>query len=127
MEEFKEEDRDTVSKLAYILNNFMEEVVNMSQNRINDDNLAQERVTFKATVDASGTPNRTIRFSTSKVANAIDGTVVYARNFSSPVVFPTGGVFVTFNPVSSNLFEVVNIAGLPANKEFTIGLRIYQK
>jgi hypothetical protein len=57
VEDFKSEDRETVGKIAEIVNAFMEEVTELSQGNITIDNLNRTIVTIDIQVNASGMPN----------------------------------------------------------------------
>ena len=56
VEDFKSEDRETVGKIAEIVNAHMEEVVNLTQGNIGIDNLTRNYVTGDFTVDTAGKP-----------------------------------------------------------------------
>lgn len=56
VEDFKQDQREMVGKLAEILNSFMEETVTLSQGNIGIDNLTRNIVKIDITVDASGKP-----------------------------------------------------------------------
>lgn len=56
VEDYKSEHRETVGKLADILNSFMEEVVLLSQGNIGTENLTRNIIKADFTVDAHGRP-----------------------------------------------------------------------
>jgi len=56
IEDFPKESRQTVEKLAVILNPFMEEVNTLTTGNISYDNLARNKVIVDLTVDASSVP-----------------------------------------------------------------------
>lgn len=54
VEDFKQEDRETVGKLSEILNSFMEQVTDLTQGNIGIDNLDRTIVRIDITVNAAG-------------------------------------------------------------------------
>lgn len=56
VEDYKQDHRETVAKLAEILNSFMEEVTQLSQGNIGIENLTRNIVKFDLIVDALGNP-----------------------------------------------------------------------
>ena len=56
VEDYQEDHRDTVSKLANSLNTFMDDVVDLTRKNIGADNLNRHIVKMDITVDGSGNP-----------------------------------------------------------------------
>lgn len=56
VEDFPKEDRETVSKLASILNQFMDETVELSRKNVDFDNLKRSKIALDVTLDANGIP-----------------------------------------------------------------------
>lgn len=124
-EDFKEEDRDLIARLGSILNKFMDDVYNLSNNRINFDNLSQEVVTIRATVDASGIPTTSLKFSSNKVNRAQGGVVINYKNLSNSINYPTSMPGISFVPVSTNLYKINHIIGLQANEKYELKILIF--
>lgn len=122
VEEFPEEDRETVKKLAFALNPFLEQLVSAFNKNIDFDNLKQDFIYFETTVDANGVPvsNSEILIKSFRPRGI---QCVFAQNLRDNN-FPTGAPFVTFT-IENNVIKVLHVTGLPANKPFRLGLILY--
>ena len=121
VEDFKEEDRETVAKLGDILNIFMEQVYVGLQKNVNFSNLNQDLIKITVKVNSSGTPLATTKFSS--VLRRIEGImVVKAVNKTSAGTYPTGGVVVSFDQNAAGLYTIRNITGLQANSNYELTL-----
>jgi hypothetical protein len=118
IEDFQEEDRDTVSKLANILNYYMTQNTDIINGRLDYDNINKELVTLEVTVDAKGTPIQATNFSSSQ--GLIGGTVLRAQNLTNSVIFPLSQPFVSFTPIQAGLYRVSNITGLQPNNKYRL-------
>jgi len=56
VEDFPEENRTTMEKLAQVMNPFMDEVVTLSRNKVDYDNLNRSLIILDMQVDAAGIP-----------------------------------------------------------------------
>lgn len=120
-EEFKKEDRDTIDKLAFILNSFMRQVVDTINGKIDFNNLNQEVKSFSVTVDSNGTPisDLVIKYN---LLNKIQGIkCINATNLTSSSTYVTGTPFLSYTPGEGNV-TVNNITGLQANNKYYITL-----
>lgn len=122
IEDFQEEDRETVSKLANILNYFMTQVTDTVNGRLDYENINKQAVTVDVTVDASGKPIQTTNFSAQQ--GLLGASVIRAQNLTNSAVFPTGQPFVSFTPVQSGLYRVSNITGLQPNNKYRLTLEV---
>jgi len=118
IEDFQDEDRDTVSKLANILNYFMTQTTDVINGRLDYENINKQLVTIDVTVDASGKPLQTTNFTAQ--AGLSGGTVLRAQNLTNSAVFPTAQPFISFSPVQSGLYRVSNISGLQPNNKYRL-------
>jgi len=118
IEDFQEEDRDTVSKLANILNYYMTQNTDIINGRLDYDNINKQLVTIEVTVDANGKPIQATNFSAE--AGLIGGTVLRAQNLTNSAVFPTAQPFISFSPVQSGLYRINNISGLQPNNKYRL-------
>lgn len=122
VEDYPNEDRATVTKLATTLNLFMEETVNAINGNIDYDNLRRQLVTFEVILDSTGKPIVTTRFSTNgqvKGKNVVD-----VVNVTNSAVYPTQQPWVTTSALSTSIYEVKHISGLQANQKYRITLEI---
>ena len=120
-EDFKEEDRETVSKLGDILNSFMDQVYTSFQRNINFDNLNQGLVKVRLKVDSSGVPLATTKFSSD--LRRIEGIIVIkATNKTSAGVYPTEGIFISYEQNASGLYTIKSVTGLQASNDYELTL-----
>jgi hypothetical protein len=125
VEDFDSKDRDLVSKLAYAINNFAEDVINAFGNEITiEDNLNIVKKDFSVTVDKNG---RTVGSATLKTGlnHTCDGiTVIRATNLINSSHIPTATPFVTFTE-NSGLITISNISNLTAGEQYKLKLILF--
>lgn len=118
IEDFQEEDRATVEKLANVLNYYMTQNTDIINGRLGFENMNRRVVTIDVTVDANGTPIQTTNFSSEQ--GLIGGNVISAQNLTNSAVYVDSCPFISFTPIQANLYKVNNIKGLPANNRFRL-------
>jgi hypothetical protein len=124
-EEFKEDQREMIDKIAYAVNPFAEEVIKaLSNNLTVADNLAQKFRDVTVEVDATGTPKQPLLFKTNLTTNCLGILTMKAVNLTNPTTYPTGYPFLSFTELN-NILTINNITGLPANNKFTLRLLLY--
>jgi hypothetical protein len=117
-QDFKEEDRETIHKLAETLNFFMEDVVNNMNGGIDFDNLNRELLTFEITVDENGIPITNNRFSS---ALSIVGTkVIRADNLVNSAQSVTTSPFITYRNSGTGIYTITNVTGLQVNTKYRL-------
>lgn len=127
IEDYPEDIRPSIEKLAYIINQHMSDVVDLSNKRIDFDNLYREIVKIKVTVNANGIPLNNTTFSTTYLPNAHGGIVISATNITNSQTYPSSAVFVTFVSTKNNLFKVNHVTGLQPNQTYELTLEIVGK
>lgn len=114
VEDFPKEQRETVSKLATILNSFMDEVIELSRKKVDFDNLNRSLITIDVTVDANGKPIGVTQINTNlktyKGKNIID---VQSLKVGSPNVLSTP--YLDCTPQGNGIVTINKIYGLPVN------------
>ena len=120
VEDFPAEDQETVAKLSSVLNHFMEQVAEILTQRVDFQNLNQEVVTIKVTVDASGIPVFTTKFASTHINRAIGAVIIKAANLDTPSNIVTGTPLMGFEPLTTNLYKLNYITNLQANEEYQI-------
>lgn len=116
-EDFNAKDRELVGKLAFPINQFIEQVVQaFNKNLTVSDNLPFEYKTFQVSVDANGTPKATVAF---KTGIKVIGTVVLRADNVQDTTPLTGAPFMQFTIVNG-VVTVNRITGLPADKNYNI-------
>ncbi len=120
VEDFKEEDRETVGKIANVFNSFADEVVELSRKRINFDNLARSLVTIDITVDDNGMPkgvsqiNTTLSTYSGKNIVSIQSLVGGANVVSAP--------YLDCTYQGNGVVKINRFYGLPANKKLRVSI-----
>lgn len=124
VEEFPQEDQQTVAKLATILNHFMENVYNVLNKNVDFTNLNQELIDVIVTVDGSGIPTQVTKFATSNIRNPQGVIVIRAINKTNSSNYPTSAPFISYTPLGGNLQRINNISGLQASQEYQLRLLV---
>jgi hypothetical protein len=125
-EEFKQEDRDTIDRLAFVLNSFMEQVIDTINGKIDFANLNQEIKTINVIVDSNGIPTTTlnVKHDLSTKTNGI--VCINAKNLTNSSTYPSGAIFLTTTP-SEGITKINNITGLQANNKYSLTLLLIGK
>lgn len=127
--DFTSDQQPIVEKLASNLNIGIDNVYLALNNRLTfSENFSGTQKTFTVTVDSTGTPTQNLSFSLNSANNTqprVIGTeVISAINNTSSSVFPTASPFISYTQNGNNL-TINNIAGLPANNNFSITVLVY--
>lgn len=121
VEDFEQDDRALVQKLAFALNPFLEQISTIFNKNIDFDNLNRELLTVTVDLDMNGNP-KTQTVVKSNLKTRVRGlTCVRAENLTNDGTYPTSAVFVTFS-TSGNLITILNVTGIPANKRYSLTL-----
>lgn len=118
-----------VEKLASSLNIGVDNVYLALTNRLTfSDNFSATQKTFNITVDANGNPAQSISFLLNSANNTqprVSGTlVISAINNTVSNVYPTATPFISYTQ-NGNTININNIAGLPANNNFSVTLIVF--
>lgn len=120
VEDYPEESRETVGKLAAVLNQHMDEVTELSRKRINFDNLARSLVTIDITVDENGVPKGLSQINTT-LSSFSGKHIAHVQSLS-------GGANVVSAPYldcvyqGNGIVRVVKFYGLPPNKKVRVSI-----
>jgi hypothetical protein len=120
VEDFAEEDRDAVGKIATVFNSFADEVVELTRKKINFDNLARSLVTIDITVDADGIPKGVSQINTT-LSTFSGKNIVHVQSLA-------GGANVVSTPYldctyqGNGIVRIVKFYGLPPNKKLRISI-----
>lgn len=122
IEDYEEEERPLVSKLAGTLNNFMEQVVSTVNGNLDFDNINRKISTFEVTVDSTGKPITSTKFSGKR---GVKGTsVINIENLTNTNVFPDNHPFISYTSTGEGIYTVRKITGLPISNKFRITLEL---
>lgn len=120
VEDYKEEDRDTVAKLATVLNSFMEETVTLTRNKIDFDNLNRSLVVLDVTIDANGAAKGLDKINT-KLSTYSGNKIVNVQNLQGGANV-TSAPYLDCTPLGGNLVRINKFHGLPTNKKLRISI-----
>lgn len=122
VEDFPEEGREIVSRIAETYNFFAEQVTNTLNGNVDITNLDRNIIELTVSVNSNGIPTQAIQF-TGEVG--LRGTkVLRADNLTNNVNYPTSGPFVSFTPSGTGLYTIDHITGLVANNQFRLVLEL---
>ena len=119
-EDFKNEERQLVKKLAFVLNPFMSEVSSAFNGKITIDNLNMAYKTISITVDSDGNVINNAKFQ--NTLNTFGILVVSAApsdNISNIISAP----FIT-SRTANGITEIQNVTGLQENVSYSLNLLI---
>lgn len=123
-EDFDEDYDQLIEQLGVIINQFMQQVVDLSDKQIDFTNLDQNLIQFDMTVDAAGNPTGTSQINVGKTApNGM--TVIYAQNLTNSQIPATSQPFISYVRQGNGLVTVSNISGLPAGNKFKLTAIVY--
>lgn len=124
-EDYQDEYKDLVNGLGSILNSFMQEVVELSEGRIDFENRPEVIKTFEITVNQSGVPVQ-LPFKVATGKNRIQGSqIIRAINLSNNLGFPTAQPFLNFNPLGGDIIQVLNVSGLRPGDKYLLTVIFY--
>lgn len=120
-EDFPEEMQDTVGKLGYAINTFMDQVISLFSNNIDFQNLSQQVSEFIIETDGSGDvinpPKVSVNLGGRKVIGAY---CIAADNLNDSSATPAYQPFIGFTIINNNLVSITSIKGLPVSGKFRI-------
>lgn len=120
--DFPKDDQQLVSKLAGILNYFMQEVVDAFEGNINFDNTNFESTEITVTVDSLGVPLTDTFFSVS--SGSVSGIIpIKVTNTTNTILIPDHLPFIDW-VFTNNQYKVQRVTGLNATNTYTIKLLI---
>lgn len=125
VEDYPQEMQDTISKLAYSLNDFMRQVIDIVDGNIDTNNLSRNivRVTIKTGPDAGGgigpVLNTPIQVSTGISSRRVIGVNLINWSGASLTTMPA----IDWTPDDS-LIKINSISDLPADSQITLTLEL---
>lgn len=122
VEDFPQENQALVSKLAFPINSFFEEVRAGFNKAINFDNLAQELIVLSFTTNELGQPLNVLKFKTT-VAKVSGIMPISLKILSNSQAFVTQAPFVNFSQ-SEKFITIPYISGLTGSTKYEISLLV---
>ena len=110
-EDFDSKDQKLVDQLAFPINNFMQQVINVLKHGVDFNNLNMQIVSFTVSVNSAGTPLIPVQFQNSLLTKIIGVVCINALNTSSILRYPDATPFISYT-TNGNLVTINNISGL---------------
>lgn len=124
VEDFPRDSREIVAKLAGILNEHMEQVVNLSRKNVGIDNLNRAIITIEITVDANGIPQGVNQINTT--LNTYSGkNIVDVQSLKAGTVNVTSAPYLDCTPQGGGIVKINRFYGLPANTKLRVKIEFY--
>lgn len=121
-EDFPAENQALVSRLAFPINSFMEQVRALFNKSIDFDNLNQELVNLSFTTNSDGQPLTTLQFRTT-VTGRIRGVLPISLKLQNNSGFVTSAPFVNFIQ-NERIITIPYIVGLNPGTRYEITLLV---
>lgn len=116
--DFSVDVKEDMGKIARSLNPFFDDIERAFRKGLTvEDNLPFQYITFKLEVTAAGIPKQKVAMSFN--LTNLKGCVIISAKAIDNVSYPTAAPYISYT-TTGTVFSVVNIAGLPADTEFTI-------
>ena len=123
-EDYDNDYADLVDQLAETLNPFMQEVYELSDERIDFENRVEVLKVIDITVDASGTPTLNNKINCEKT-NVRGFNVIRAYNLTTLTNYATAQPFISFTQQAGTTVRIDNVSGLVAGDKYQLTLVIY--
>lgn len=117
-EDFPEESRPVVEKLAGIINQFMQDTVELSRKNIGYDNLNRSLVTIELQVDGTGKPKTVTQINTG--LSSYKGAIVLDVQSLSGGDNVISAPYIDFSALSGKSVKINKVFGIEANKKVRI-------
>tara|TARA_R110000868_G_scaffold66014_12_gene197049 strand:+ start:4532 stop:4921 length:390 start_codon:yes stop_codon:yes gene_type:complete len=120
-QDFPPENADLVTALADVLNINLQVVYDALNKKVSlTDNIDCIFKDVSVVVGANGVPLSSTIFTLDDKTRNLQGLeVVRATNTTNSAVYPTGGIFITWQQVQTGV-QIQHVTGLPANNKFTL-------
>lgn len=126
-EDFPEEQRELVDRIAGSLNDFVEQTIFLLTKRVDFKNLNQTIANVNITSGSTNTTDGSIRSPVTiktDINGKIVGTVlINLVNKTNPIALPTNQPFVSYT-INQNLITIQKVYGLNNTSEYTLTLLI---
>jgi len=111
-DDFPDEDRETIERLAIPYNFFVEQVTNVLNGGVDFENLDRNLIQVQLQVNNGGVPVNAARFNAQV---GLQGTnVIRVDNLLNPSGFPTAAPFLNFTTSGNGIYTINSITGLSA-------------
>lgn len=126
IEDFDEKDRKLVSKLAYSINIFAQDLENaLNKGLTIPDNLSLVQKDVNVMVDLSGTPKSNIQIKTGLAGSCQGILVIKVTDLVTTGRPPAASPFVTFTENGTGLINITNITGLIGENSYSLRIVLF--
>lgn len=117
VEDFSDDDKQLVSKLALPLNAFMDSIVSLTNKNIGYDNLNQSKVIIDVVIDDNGLAKGLTQINTG-LSSFSGSRIVNVQASTSPNVISSP--YLDCTPLGNGIVKINKFHGLPSNKKLKI-------
>jgi hypothetical protein len=118
VEDFEQSQQALIGKIATVYNPMIDQLNSGLKSNLDFNNLNQEVITFKVTVDSSGVPTSTVQL-TPKLKTNLQGIICINAVNNTDSTTLSGAPFIAFSR-SSGTATITQVTGLVAGKSYTI-------
>lgn len=122
-EDFDEEQRGLVDKIAGTYNDFVGEVYRVLTNGIDYENLNRQITVITVTMSATGAVLQEPKIKVTASGKVRGVSVLSAVNVNKIDVYPTTAPFVSWS-LNANLLTILNITGLQPSSQYQLTLEL---
>lgn len=124
IEDFKDDEREMIGKIAFIINNTFDDLYNIINGRIDFSNLNRQLVDVNVIIDSAGKLASAPQIKTTVMGRVRGLNVIAASgSIANKQVFPVSAPFVNFT-TNANLLTISNISGLQNSSQYTLTLEL---
>ena len=123
VEDFKSDQQDLVSKIAFVYNVFADEVYAILNGNVGTDNTNSQDVEIIVKMDASNMVINSPQIKTNGKGKVKGIIVLNAVNQVNPSTYPTTWPGINFT-INGDILTILNITGLQASSEYKLTLRL---
>lgn len=123
-QDFPAEYSQLVDGLSGILNEFMQDVIDMADGRIDYDNLIFKQLQFEITVGDTGTPVQSFQIKTG-ITQPTGFQVIRASNITNTLNIATGQPFISYDNTGNDVVTINNISNLTSGDKYRLTVLVY--
>jgi len=121
-EDFPNESRELVDRLAVTYNFFVEQVTNVLNGSVDFDNLNRNLTVLEFEVGAENQPLNSIRFSANP---GLQGTnIIRVDNLTNSAIYPVTAPFLSFTTNGNGVYTINNITGLQQGNKYRVVIEL---
>lgn len=123
-EDFKEDQRDLIGKLAGSINPFAEDTNSILDKGLGFDNLAWNKKDFTVIVDVDGIPTSDVVIKTGFNVACAGTTVIRAVNLTTPGSYVVSSPFISYTELVGSI-RVKRVTGLEEGEKYSLRIILY--